>query len=39
MDKNNFVTNPTHLEFDNYNNTEVLIVHSDERIEMEYSCI
>ncbi|OUM60996.1 hypothetical protein PIROE2DRAFT_13112 [Piromyces sp. E2] len=38
LDKNNFVTNPTHIEFDNYNDTEVIVIHSDERIEKEYSC-
>jgi len=38
LDKNNFVTNPTHLKFDNYDETEVLIIRSDERIEKEYIC-
>ncbi|OUM60997.1 hypothetical protein PIROE2DRAFT_13113 [Piromyces sp. E2] len=38
LDKNNFVTNPTHIEFDNNNDTEVIVIHSDERIEKEYSC-
>jgi len=38
LDKNNFVTNPTYLSFDNYNETNVLVIHSGDRIEEEYIC-
>jgi len=35
-ERNNFVTNPTHFEFDeNYSDT--IVVHSGDRIEQEYS--
>ncbi|KAG4090592.1 hypothetical protein H8356DRAFT_1279541 [Neocallimastix lanati (nom. inval.)] len=38
LDKNNFVTNPTHLEFDENYNNEVIEIYSGDIIEKEYSC-
>jgi len=35
-DKNNFVTNPTKINFENYNNSEVIEINSGDRIEKEY---
>ncbi|ORX56629.1 hypothetical protein BCR36DRAFT_345958 [Piromyces finnis] len=37
-DKNNFVTNPTRLLFDNYNTDDTLEIYSGDRIDQEYSC-
>ncbi|KAG4088671.1 hypothetical protein H8356DRAFT_1722918 [Neocallimastix lanati (nom. inval.)] len=37
-DKNNFVTNPTKINFENYNNSEVIEINSGDRIEKEYIC-
>jgi hypothetical protein len=37
-DKNNYVTNPTHLVFDNYDSKEIIEIYSGDRIDKEYSC-
>jgi len=37
-DKNNFVTNPTHISFENYNQFETIEIFSGDRIEKEYAC-
>ncbi|OUM66991.1 hypothetical protein PIROE2DRAFT_5734 [Piromyces sp. E2] len=37
-DKNNFVTNPTHITFDNYNKFDTIEMYSGDIIEKEYSC-
>ncbi|OUM61165.1 hypothetical protein PIROE2DRAFT_12880 [Piromyces sp. E2] len=38
LDKNNFVTNPTHILFDNYDSNHTIVIYSGDRIEQDYSC-